>query len=111
MTCGITFSPERAWEYCPHPLLEDQGATAKVDRFAARNTKDVPLYLGAGDRETTPLLGAIQLNGYGRRFFNTKNPLPMTLSVGALEVGSAMIPTEFAIILPPIDPVFGDTRG
>lgn len=108
--CGLTYNPKRRWEDCPHPAHNDPGDVIKIERFASKNKAQFPLVLGLDYGDPHRVLGFVKLNGNGREFFNTKTPLPLRLSMGAFQIGEVMVPVEFAITHPPIDPVFGDVK-
>ena len=109
-TCGLGYNDRNRWGLCPHPPLGDPTAQDLFNRFNARNKTEFPLVLGLNYEDPERVLGRIQLSSKGRAFFNNRDPLPLTLTMGAFQVGEVLIPVEFAITHPPIDPTFGDTR-
>lgn len=109
-TCGLSYNTDFLWGQCPHPALHDPDAVKQIMKFSERNTTEVPLLLGADFSDPTKIFGKVALSAHGRSFFNNKNPLPLQLSMAALEVGDTLIPVSFSITHPPIDPVFGDVR-
>ena len=108
--CGLSYNEALRWGECPHPMLHDVDAVKQIMKFSERNKTEFPLVLGLNYQDPERVLGRLQLSARGRAFFNNRDPLPLSLTMGAFQVGEVLIPVEFAITHPPLDPVFGDVQ-
>jgi hypothetical protein len=108
--CGLSYNEDLRWGECPHPILHDVDAVKQIMKFSERNKTEFPLVLGLNYQDPERVLGRLQLSARGRAFFNNRDPLPLSLTMGAFQVGEVLIPVEFAITHPPLDPVFGDVK-
>lgn len=108
--CGSGYNERQRHGSCPHPPINLPDANDQIKRFDQRYIEEVPLMLGHDHSDPTKILGSVKLSAAGRQFFNDTDPLPLTLSLGAFQIGEVLVPVVFSVTHPPLDPIFGDVQ-